>query len=340
MAAIFAAWAVPFFQSPEAQEAAAVWKRQGIDRFTESDFNAGNYLLNLPRALGDQLPWLIFAPALIAGRLRGAARAGGFWNSLRGDRTSLGAVAAVIAFCFFGVLLIPGTLPRYVLPLGAPIALLLAAACHAHAPERTLRNWYRVNICVGWLLIGVALAAPFLASASTHAGRVSEALRHLDFSRAAVAAIVATVVIGGCALIVARRPLALTPSHLAVTSGAMFGAGAILFAIAAVPWMNRGDELRPLAAEIDAAIPSGQRLVIYEPGYFPAIFYLRTPYRYATGMEQVPPGAAFVLAREQSRKKFAERRPELEVVRTFPQKDRRDFLLLQQRDLIPNDPRP
>ncbi len=338
-AAIFAAWAVPFFQSPEAQEAAAVWKRQGIDRFTESDFNAGNFLLNIPRALGDQLPWLIFAPWLLAARLRSARMAGGFWKSLRGDRTNLGAVGVAVAGCFFAVLLIPGTLPRYVLPLGAPIALLLAAEFRWEDGKERLRWWWhQANRSVAALLFLASIAAP-LVSFLAH-NPLSDSSKFPQLAEAVRAALIVTLPIAVCAALFVRRFADAKTDLLAVFSGTLLGVASIFYAVAIVPNINRRDELRPMAAAIDAAIPVGQRLLIYEPGYLPAIFYLRAPYQYASGMGEVPPETPFVLTLEQSRKKFAERRPGMEVTQSFPQKDRQDVLLLRQRSSIPNDPRP
>lgn len=323
-AAIFSAWAVPFFQSPEALEAAAVWKRQGIDRFTESDFNAGNYLLNFPRGLADQLPWLIFAPFVISAARR---RSEDFPAEISGEYLPprlLKTLAISIAGVGMVVLLIPGTLPRYVLPLGTPVAILLAVALHAQPHERLLQNWWRVNVALGWLVIVAALAIPFFSAG--------------DISTAIFSALCFTPVLGACVFIVARRGVSLSPAQLSIGSATLMGAASIVYAVAIVPRINRNDELRPMAAGIDAAIPAGRELLIYEPGYLPVIFYLRTPYRYGSGMEQVPADVEFVLLRAQSRKKFAERRPDLRVLRSFPQKNREDVLLLQRRPLIPNDP--
>ena len=43
-----------------------------------------------------------------------------------------------VAVCFFTLLLVPGVLTRYVLPLGVPMALLLALAVaeEKHEPAR------------------------------------------------------------------------------------------------------------------------------------------------------------------------------------------------------------
>ena len=244
-AGIFAAWAVPYFQTPEAHGAAEVWKRQGIDRFTDSEFNAVNYFTNIPRALADLLPWVLLAPVLI-GALRRARDA-----APRTDR----ALALAVAICFAAVLLVPGTLPRYVLPLGVPFALLLASAVCAAGEARALR-----------LTVGAGVVA----------------------------------------------------------SLAMWA-----YAVWIVPRINAHDDIRPVAASIDSAIPPGGQLTIYDPGYLPAIFYLRTKYRYAPVLEAIPADAEWVLARGAARRKFAGKRPDLRVVKTIEGKDGAELLLLQ-----------
>lgn len=242
-AAIFAAWAAPYFQSPEAANAADVWKRQGLDRFTESDFNLKNYLTNIPRALGDQLPWLLLAFAWLRGTGVPPVRSGE-------HRRDACVTLWPVAVCFIGVLFVPGTLPRYVLPLGAPIALLLA--------QRVVRPMQVVRIGAG---IGVAM---------------------------------------------------------------------ILYALLVVPRLRARDDVRPVAAQIDAAIPPGEELIVHDPGYLPAIFYLRTPYRYAPRTEDIPEDARWVLARGGEREKLVEKRPDLRVVRAIAGKGRSEILLLQR----------
>jgi 4-amino-4-deoxy-L-arabinose transferase-like glycosyltransferase len=329
-AAIFAAWAVPYFKTPEAKNAAAVWKRQGIDRFTDSEFNAGNYFLNVPRGLADQLPWLLLAPVLVAAlrRSRGDGAPVQAEETLGGiPARTVRAVAWATASCFFVVLLIPGALPRYVLPLGAPIALLIAAAVGGLAEASpVLRRWHLVNRVLAALLLFACCAGPFAVSASQ---RVPGA--RPDFTLAVKAALLCAPLLAVGALIVARRPVGLRPAGLATASGALFALGMAVYAIALVPWMTRRDDVRPVAAAIDAAVPPGTSLIIYDPGYLAPIFYLHTPYRYALSRDEIPPEGAWVLARAKERERFAEKRPDLAVARTIPNRRGDELLLLQPR---------
>ncbi len=331
-AGLFAAWAVPYFKTPETKDAAAVWKRQGIDRFTDSEFNPSNYFLNIPRALSDQLPWLLFAPVLIAALRR---KRGGTPDPRLSEGTTpvsssaedivgpsiMGALAWATGACFFLVLLIPGTLPRYVLPLGAPLAVLLAGAlAGVGAESRVLRRWHLVNRVLAALLLLACCAAPFIVSASQAEPGGFPPIR---------AALLCSPLLFLGAFMVARRPVALRVGGLAAATGVVLAIGISLYAIAAIPWIIRRDDLRPMAAAIDAAIPSGEPLIIHDPGYLAAIFYLRTPYRYALSRDEIPLGAPWVLVRGKERRSFAEKRPDLVVAQVIAGPRGDELLLLQ-----------
>ncbi len=328
-ALMFAAWAVPYFRTPEAKDAAAVWKRQGIDRFTESEFNAGNYFTNIPRGLMDQLPWLLLAPAAI-GVLRARRGRGADSQSASPDEpiaNPLEGCALASAGCFFAVLLIPGTLPRYVLPLGAPFALALAAGLdRLDERSRAIVRWHWANRILAAVLLLCVCAAPFVVSASRHAPGGPPSDRWL----AVKAAFFCAPLLAFCAAVIARRAVLLSSAVVAKASGGLLAAASIFYAVAAVPWITRGDDVRPLARAIDAGVPPGERLVLYDPGYLAAIFYLRRPYRYAIALDEIPADARWVLIRGKERRKFAEKRPEFVVAREIEGKRGEDFLLLQR----------
>ena len=334
---IFAAWAVPYFRTPEAKNAAAVWKRQGIDRFTESEFNARNYFLNLPRGLMDQLPWLLLAPAAIGAVRRrqqggqsvgGAADAAADTNSTgdAGDGAALPSITRPLgiatAACFLIVLLVPGTLPRYVLPLGAPIALVLAMACTGN--ERLFGAWLSASRFLAGLVLVCAILAPFAAGYPLAKGV------RFDLAAAIRAALAASIACACCALVLARSSERLTLAWLAGATGALLGSVMLLYGAAAPRWIARSDDLRPFARAIDGAIPAGGQLVIFDPGYLAAIFYLRTPYRYSHEIDEISTGTEWVLIREKHRRKFAEKRPKFAVVQTIRSRNGETFLLLQR----------
>ncbi|HEX8296806.1 MAG TPA: phospholipid carrier-dependent glycosyltransferase, partial [Chthoniobacteraceae bacterium] len=319
-AAIFASWAVPYFASQETRGVEEVWKRQGVERFTKSEFNAGNYFSNLPRALADQLPWILFLP-LGVGVLRRKEAAETSAPDVPEERlrATLRGVAFASALCFCLVLLIPGTLPRYVLPLGVPFAFFLAWALAECAPsERAARWWHAGNRLLAAVLLAGALIAPFAAGANLAATDVRSLWMNFDLRRAIPVALLSTVVIAGCVLVLARRGIGLKTPWLAVTSAALFGGAMLLYAAAGVRWINRADDLRPLAAAIDAAVPDDQRLILYNPGYLAAVFYLQTAYAYAPVIEDVPEDARWLLARAREEQKLRAKLPRFQLLKKIP----------------------
>jgi hypothetical protein len=302
--------------------AGQVWKDQFAGRVTENVFSWSSWLLNVPRGLSDQLPWLLFAGVVWKQREQGLSR----------ERAVVGGTLAAIAICFFGLLLVPGVLTRYVLPLGIPFAMLVGRAlCTAGSGEASgLRTWHRVNVVAAFVLMATALVAPVVAGANLD-GRGLEALRGLDFQSAMRAALAAAVALLIGTVVVARRSRELKSHLLAAMSGALLGAAALLYATAAVRWINRADDLRPLARRIEQAVPPGKRLVLYDPGYQPVIFYLRIPYEYATGRtDEIPPDAEFILVREsKAREKIERQSPAAKIIDQWIAKDGKSWFLLQ-----------
>jgi 4-amino-4-deoxy-L-arabinose transferase-like glycosyltransferase len=150
MLAIFAAWAVPYLRMTEAGHAASVWSRQFSGRLSGEDFKFADWLLNIPRGFAYLLPWsLLFFFARF--RLLESETEQRFARAL-----SLGVV---IPFVIVG--LVPGALPRYLMPLLAPAIWLLALFIRGHAlvwPKQLRR-------AISWTIIVVASAMLAYSSA-------------------------------------------------------------------------------------------------------------------------------------------------------------------------------
>lgn len=283
MLGIFAAWMYPYSQQEVAKHAAGVAMAQSFGRLA-GEFNFGGWLLNIPRALSNHLPWILFAPLLWK---RDLAPLGATEIALfRGTRL------AVVAM-FFGVLLLPGMLPRYTLPLLIPFSLLLA---YALADERllpvarALRIWWRTNTALAVVVIVAAFAAP-AAGAWLRREFLAEPKRfpaglaiHFEFVLLAVAG----ALFLGIFVVLGRHKLA-RPALLASGSAAVISAAVLLFATIGIPLMNSRDRLRPAARQIDSALPVGSSLVAFDPDYQPLLFYVQTPFRYAVALEDIPP---------------------------------------------------
>ena len=141
MLGIFAAWAVPCLLAAQGSEAAHTWVRVS-GRLTGQDFNLGGWIQNIPRGLGYFLPWTIL--------LFFARRAFQLWETRNVERrtsnierrTDDHSVASFsprstfdvsvglawgVGVSFVAVSLLPGSLPRYTMPLLAPAAWLIAS---------------------------------------------------------------------------------------------------------------------------------------------------------------------------------------------------------------------
>jgi 4-amino-4-deoxy-L-arabinose transferase-like glycosyltransferase len=141
MVSIFAAWAIPFLKMTDGAHVAQVWSRQFSGRLAGEGINFGRWALNIPRSLGYFLPWLVFAP-LLAGTTFLSGNKIDIAQRSRDHRSRLqpGAAQRIdivqglswgIAIPLIIVDLIPGSLPRYTMPLLAPFAWLLASVLTA-----------------------------------------------------------------------------------------------------------------------------------------------------------------------------------------------------------------
>jgi 4-amino-4-deoxy-L-arabinose transferase-like glycosyltransferase len=324
MAGMFAAWAVPYFRTEAANKASKVWADQITNRVVENKSTWSDYAMNLPRGIGDLLPWVVFAPAVVAVARRPKEGEAGERQLWAVATATLAASGAMVA----GMLLIPGVLPRYVLPLSAPIALG-AAVLICEASVKAFTAWHRVNQAVIGVVVLVALAAPVVAGAVHGDLKDATSIVGFDWRLAVPAALAATVAFVVAAFLWSRRAIMLTPVYLAISSGAVFGAGSLLYGAAATRVIATEDDLRPLAARIDKSMPPGAELMILDPGYQPAFFYLTCRHRYAPEIRDIPVGAEFVLARVKDVERVKKKRPEYVATFDYKRKDQREFVLLQ-----------
>jgi 4-amino-4-deoxy-L-arabinose transferase-like glycosyltransferase len=150
MLAILAGWALPYFHMTEAGHAANVWSRQFSGRIAGEGFKFGDWLLNIPRGLAYLLPWVALFPfarfhLLENERERNLARAFSFG----------------IIIPFLLVSFVPGSLPRYTMPLLAPAIWLLSIFVKEHAlvwPKQLRRG-------ITWTIIAVTIAMLIYATA-------------------------------------------------------------------------------------------------------------------------------------------------------------------------------
>ncbi|MFL6536564.1 MAG: ArnT family glycosyltransferase [Chthoniobacterales bacterium] len=121
MVTIFAAWAVPCFRAISGASISQTWKYELVLRLTGGENAATDWPMNFPRGFGYLLPWLLVLPFI---RIANVA------PERRHIATGLALGAAVP---FVVVLLLPGTIPRYILPTLVPVCLLIGLAVRDNA---------------------------------------------------------------------------------------------------------------------------------------------------------------------------------------------------------------
>jgi 4-amino-4-deoxy-L-arabinose transferase-like glycosyltransferase len=114
MLAIVAAWAIPYFFEVRFQSLGEVWWHEVKAVVHGEVGRSENWPLNFPRGFAFFLPWILLLPFVRFNKIENVA-----------DRETARGLALGMVVPFVGVLLLPGTLPRYVLPLVAPLSWLI-----------------------------------------------------------------------------------------------------------------------------------------------------------------------------------------------------------------------
>jgi 4-amino-4-deoxy-L-arabinose transferase-like glycosyltransferase len=122
MMSIFGAWAIPCAKMAGGTHMVRSW--QGQIWLALADIKPRHWVLNIPRSLGYLLPWLFFLPLLRRAEFSDAGKA----MIVRGLSWGIALPLVIVD-------LIPGSLPRYAMPLVGPAAWLLAAILTAKKLE-------------------------------------------------------------------------------------------------------------------------------------------------------------------------------------------------------------
>jgi hypothetical protein len=73
------------------------------------------------------------------------------------------------------------------------------------------------------------------------------------------------------------------------------GLGLCLYALAAMPLLQRRAKVKPIAAQIEALVPESETIYAIDPDYQPFLFYMRPRLVYARRVEDVPLSARYLL---------------------------------------------
>ena len=156
MTGIFAAWAIPYWQTMAGASVGENWAVQLTGRLTADDFKLHSWLLNIPRGLAYFLPWTLLLPLVIKTK----------WAT-DSDRRLARALCWGTAVPFLLVNLLPGALPRYSMPALIPACWLMAMTLSASEmrwrgrvlePNRRLRFVIWTAVVAGLLLSTYAVA--------------------------------------------------------------------------------------------------------------------------------------------------------------------------------------
>lgn len=301
---LFAAWMTPYLQATPGGEATATWQAQFVERITENQFDFGSWLLSVPRGLSNFLPWVVLAP-LLWYRSPGDALPPREASLLRGGRDTL-------AVLYVGMLLIPGVLVRYTMPMLPALGVLLALALRDRLPGGVAVVWKRILFGMLCLLAVASAIAPLVGGWSIGGG---------------LAAALGLIL---CLLVWKQRRSWHSAPSFTAASAALMVVITLVYAAAVVPRMTAQDDVRPVAPKIEAMIPPGQTLHVLDINYQPELFYLRRPVKYHAEWKEVPESAEWVLIRSRKRKDAAKKRPEMVEAGSFPVSLDKPLVLLRR----------
>jgi 4-amino-4-deoxy-L-arabinose transferase-like glycosyltransferase len=281
MIGIFAAWAVPHLQTPEAHEAARTWSTQFSGRLAMSEFHWKDWLINYPRALSNFLPWILFIP---------------FGRGSDGDPKDKSLIFGLeigTLISFLIVMLAPGSLPRYTMPLLVPTCLL--AACRLKRSPQLAKVWRNALYACIFILLLAFVAGFFMPSNRLYllAGFViTAALLSWRYSSSASAT----------APTPDRRWRAWNRwagrsdlRSLTVETGLLVVSLIFFYCAVVMPQQMKREVLRPRAALLAKLVPASETLYALNPGPQPIFFYLRKPWRFITDWNELPADAHYVL---------------------------------------------
>lgn len=257
---IFAIWAIPHLQTPEAYEAARTWSNQFSGRLVLSKFHWKDWLFNYPQALSNFLPWILLVPF---------SR-----RTEKEEQSLLFGLEVGTLITFMIVMLAPGSLPRYSMPLLVPVCLL---AAHRLKRMPQLQIGWRYGVIGAVILLSLAIVVGFFLRS--------------DRIYLAVAAVLS---IG---FFVWWRCLAgqFDVCSLTRSSGIVIIAAICFYCGAVIPVRLDREVLRPRAAALAKLVPEGEPIYAINPGSQQIFFYLRKPWHYVVNWEKLPADARYLL---------------------------------------------
>src|SRR4029078_11575128 len=76
----------------------------------------------------------------------------------------------------------------------------------------------------------------------------------------------------------------------------------LIYSLAIIPFLQLREKVRPIARQLEAAIPPNETLYAVDPDYQPYLFYLDRPIGYVSEVRDLPRAARFVLVQPKDEK--------------------------------------
>lgn len=297
-------WA--YHRSTAGGDMLGTWLKQWVVRVQPDQEHATPWLRNVSLAFVDWMPWMLLMPALWLKPLTSLVPAERM-PLFKGMR-----LATVI--CFVLINAMPATLARYSLPVYPLGCLVLGYVLSLHRGLLPSDKVWRVVLVVGAVACaGVAVWGLIARS------RAPEAW--LALAAALVAAVVLAWKVkklqGGLAL--------------GLATSALVAVGVLQYSAFWTPFTV--EKIRPVARQVNAVLPQGSELCVYQPGRQPLMFYLRPPKRYLLEPQQITPSVNYLIIRTslldtpEIAARLAGRSPK--TLTTYQDYKKRDYLLLE-----------
>lgn len=273
-AGLFVAWGWAVHeQIPASRDVGGTWSGQLFGRIVPADIQYGKWVVNVLKALGHLLPWLLLAPLMftreavdrVRPELRGLFR-GGRW-------------ALVIGFVSLAVM--PGVRSRYVMPV-YPLACVLIgwSAAHVHLSDRQ-------SVVARYVLWGLMV----VACATAVVGLIA-----ITASPAGWAVAATTFVTAGMAFVAKDKRQGLI--RLAVAYGVIVALASFQEAIYRPIVGEPFQRLRPIGWMVDHRVPDGEPVYVYRPGRNAFLYYLPKPVDYLLAPREVDEEVEYLILRQ------------------------------------------
>jgi 4-amino-4-deoxy-L-arabinose transferase-like glycosyltransferase len=244
------------------------WGRQWLVRVQPDEQHRTPWLRNVAQALGDMLPWLPLLPVLWLKRIV---------SRIEPDKLAIYKgcrLGVVIAFVVINAA--PATLDRYSLPVWPLTALLLGWALSGSRQAHPADRYWTAGVLVAMLAV---CAGAVVGIVKAPAGAGGWAVLLLAAATLAATWRVRKRIVGGLRMGLATAAVLALASLLYVT-----------FVSSQTP-----PNLRLDAQRINAAMPPGQTLYVYQPMKDSLPFYLREPMEYVLEPRDIGPNVKYLL---------------------------------------------